>query len=164
MTQKIDRTTAKDPLIIAKQILWMRRDQSTTPMHILKQVYLCHGWLLGLASRTLIHEPVEAWQYGPVIPSVYHTYKIFRGDPVSAEPEDHGAELDDFQKFAITLVDAAYGHLTAVQLSALTHRPGTPWDVTQRTQGFGAIINDALILDHFSDLKTRFLPADILNA
>ncbi len=31
-------------------------------MQLIKLVYLCHGWTMGLYSRPLI-ENVEAWQY-----------------------------------------------------------------------------------------------------
>ena len=33
----------------AEHILWLRRQANadTTPMHVLKIVYMCHGWILG---------------------------------------------------------------------------------------------------------------------
>ena len=145
----IDHRNSKAPQIIADQILWVRRDRQTTPMHVLKLVYLCHGWLLGISDSALIHEPVEAWRYGPVIPSVYHAYKFFGGENIDVDPIDRSAEFDEDQLHSLKIVDAIYGHLSAIHLSALTHRPGTPWDVTQRRYGFGSIIGDQLIRDHF---------------
>ena len=44
-------------------------------MHVLKLVYVCHGWMLGIHGAPLITEPVEAWTYSPVVPTVYHRYK-----------------------------------------------------------------------------------------
>jgi uncharacterized phage-associated protein len=121
-------------------------------MHVLKLVYLCHGWLLGMCDRSLIYEPVEAWRYGPVVPSVYHVYKHFGGGHINADHVDRSTELDEDQLRSLEVVDAVYGHLNAVHLSALTHRPGTPWDVTVRSLGFGSTIQDSLIRDHFKTL------------
>ena len=145
-----DRQNAKSPQIVSDQILWLRRDrQMTTPMHVLKLVYLCHGWLLGSSNRILIYEPVEAWRYGPVVPSVYHVYKQFGGGNIDIEHVDRSSEFDQDQLEVFSFVDEVYGHLNAVQLSALTHRPGTPWDVTVRHYGYGHSIPNTLIRDHF---------------
>ena len=66
-------------ILVADQILWLRREIESTPMHMIKLVYLSHGWMLGLRERSLINEAVEAWRYGPVVPSVYHRFKSFVG-------------------------------------------------------------------------------------
>ena len=79
---------ALPPRTVAEQILWLRQDVPTTPMHVLKLAYLCHGWMLGVFGRGLIAEPAEAWRYGPVIPTVYHTYKSFRGEPIAVPLAD----------------------------------------------------------------------------
>ena len=63
---------AVSPILVAEQILWLRREIDTTPMHVIKLVYLAHGWMLGFTSRALINEAVEAWTYGPVVPSTYY--------------------------------------------------------------------------------------------
>ena len=58
------------PSVVADHILWLRSQRKlkpTTPMGIVKLVYLAHGWQLGWDGEPLINEPVEAWTYGPVI-------------------------------------------------------------------------------------------------
>jgi uncharacterized phage-associated protein len=149
---KIDYTHRKPPQLVSDQILWLRRSIATTPMHVLKLVYLCHGWALGLHDLALIHEPVEAWRYGPVVPSVYHTYKSFRGNAINAPAVDRSSEFSAQQMDAIELVHDVYSDFDAIQLSALTHRPGTPWDITRKKYGLGTPIPDELILEHFKEL------------
>ena len=149
----INRTNRKPPQLVSDQVLWLRRSLETTPMHVLKLVYLCHGWALGLHEMSLIHEPVEAWRYGPVVPSVYHTYKSFGGNPIDTTPTNRSGEFNSEQLEAIQLAHDVYGDFTAIQLSALTHRPGTPWDLTRKQYGLGAVIPDELILDHFKELQ-----------
>ena len=50
---------------------------SLTPMQVQKLVYFAHGWYLGLFGEPLIKESVQAWSYGPVIPSLYQEFKRF---------------------------------------------------------------------------------------
>ncbi len=125
-------------------------------MHLIKLVYLCHGWLLALDDRPLIFEQVEAWRYGPVVPSIYHAYKFFGGSPIDVDTSDRTGDFDDGQQQAIQFVDGTYGHLSAIQLSALTHRPGTPWDVTRRLYGIGYPIENSLIRNHFKEIADKW--------
>jgi len=98
-------------------------------MQVLKLVYLCHGWMLGLHGQELISDDVEAWQYGPVIPSLYHAMKHYRASPVTStleqpvdEPEFSAEEVD-----LIRQVFEQYGDYTGPQLSTITHKSGSPW-------------------------------------
>ncbi len=146
--------------IVAKQLLWLRRGIDTTPMHIIKLVYLAHGWLLGFEETPLIHEYVEAWKYGPVIPSLYHKYKIWGSEPIEGEVVDMSKRMDADQASLIEWVKGTYTELGGIQLSTLTHQPGTPWDITIQKDGEGAIIPDELIQKHFSDLSNKYFPDD----
>lgn len=141
---------AQSSKIVAKQILWLRQTVPTTPMHVIKLAYLCHGWMLGICGRPLIADEVEAWRYGPVVPLVYHTYKSFGGESIEVVVTDHRNEFDEQQ---IELMDAvlhAYRDHSAWSLSAITHQPGTPWHVVYRGGwGEGAIIPNKLIRKHY---------------
>lgn len=148
----IDNTGRKAPQIVSDQILWLRKGMGTTPMHVLKLVYLCHGWMLGRNKRALVYEQVEAWKYGPVIPSVYHTYKCFGGSQIEDAPVNRKWEFDGAQRRTIEFVHEVYGDLSAVQLSALTHRPGTPWDIVRKEKGLGSVIPNHVILRHYESL------------
>src|SRR4051794_28085835 len=53
-----------------------------TPMKVLKLVYIAHGWVLSSADAPLISESVQAWKFGPVIPSLYHYFKRYGASPV----------------------------------------------------------------------------------
>ena len=54
-----------------------------TPLHVNKLTYISHGYTLAIRSVPLIHDRIEAWQYGPVIPAIYHTLSRYgdAGDP-----------------------------------------------------------------------------------
>ena len=146
----------KDPSrsasLVAEQILWLRRSTISTPMHILKLAYLSHGWMLGLHDRALIVEPVEAWQYGPVIANLYHRYKAFGGDPITLEFIDRTDEFTKNQQAVIEGVVNVYFDASALELSNITHNPDTPWDIVRRNYGPGAIIPNELIREHYKRL------------
>ena len=138
------------PRTVAEQILWLRRDLPTTPMHVLKLVYLCHGWMLGIFGRGLISEPVEAWRYGPVVPTIYHVYKSFGGRQIEAMPTDQAHVFDADQTRLVAAVLLAYKEYSAWDLSAITHQPGTPWhEVYKGGRGEGSIIPNKLIQKHY---------------
>jgi uncharacterized phage-associated protein len=107
-------------------------ENEITPMRLVKLVYLSHGWYLGLTGDALIDQNPEAWQYGPVIPSVYHHYKHYRSSPIKnsnhfINPCDEINQTD--QKFLRSVWDTYQGH-SALDLSALTHQVNTPWFIT----------------------------------
>ena len=135
---------------VAEQVLWLRQDTDTTPMHVIKLVYLCHGWMLGICDRPLIVEPAEAWRYGPVVPVVYRAYKSFGGDPIDTVPTDRGEVFDGKQTELMAAVLRAYRKYTPWDLSAITHQPGTPWHAVYGDgRGAGAIIPNKLIRKYY---------------
>ena len=62
---------------IANLILDLDRDNGIRidPMKLQKLVYISHGWNLAIHGKPLISDPIQAWQYGPVIPVLYHEFK-----------------------------------------------------------------------------------------
>lgn len=142
-------THAVTPIIVAEHLLWHAGEASRilTPMQILKLVYIAHGWMLGLSSRPLINEPAEAWRYGPVVRSVYRRYRKYRGDPISEPRIDRKAHLDDGQQDLLRQVSENYRDYSGIQLSRLTHKPGTPWSIAWEA-GLLVIPNE-LIKDYY---------------
>src|SRR5688572_9338191 len=78
------------PIAIANYFIAksLESGKDLTPMKLVKLVYLAHGWYLGLTSKPLISEAVQAWKYGPVINSVYHTFKKYGNDQILALDND----------------------------------------------------------------------------
>lgn len=122
------------------------------PLQLIKLTYLCHGWMLGLYSRPLSAQPVEAWRYGPVIPDVYHGLKRHGTRPVNVLQDFPSSDFDELETDLIEQVFDVYSDFTGVQLSQLTHARGTPWYQTWYRTGRNSIIPDELIEEHFSEL------------
>lgn len=144
-----------DPKNVAEYMLWSGRQDGDplTPMQVLKLVYIAHGWNLGLTGRPLINEDVEAWKYGPVVPSVYHEFKRFGGAFITDCPTQQPQGFLPVEISIMHQVWKGYGKRSGVSLSSLTHQPGTPWDITIKRLGQGAVIPNDLIEEHYRSLS-----------
>lgn len=115
-------------------------DERVSPMKLLKLAYYAHGWHLAILDEPLIDEGVEAWQYGPVVKTLYHQFKEFGKsgidrlglvmDYVDGRFRKREPKIDTQDEELGLLFPrmwSIYGGYTAAQLSNATHADGTPW-------------------------------------
>ena len=101
-----------------------------THLQIQKLVYYAHAWMLALFDEPMIEDEIEVWRYGPVVPSVYYCLSHNRGGPVTATIPIHPEDNKKFTTKQSSLLEAVYeryGPMSGMELSALTHQKGTPW-------------------------------------
>lgn len=145
-----------DVLTVADAILKIAksRGKRLTPMQIVKLAYIAYGWYLALADKQLFNNRIEAWQYGPVIPDLYHATKSYGRRPIPFEdigPEDD-IELDAEDHAFLSSVVDKYGHMDGIALSYMTHKAGTPWTQVYSPYVRGAEIPNDLIEAHYKQL------------
>lgn len=128
--------------------------ETLTPLQLLKLVYISHGWSFPINGKGLIQERIEAWQYGPVVPDLYHAIKSFRGDPVRIPIADGDIELTAAEMSLVDAIYRTYGHYSGSQLSAMTHQPGTPWAVAWE-RGKNSEITNEMISAHYHQLSAE---------
>lgn len=141
----------KDARAVAQQILnecWAAGITGVTPMQLLKLVYIAQGYMLAKNDVPLISEPIEAWQYGPVVRSVYEALREFRSDPVTFVPYAPPVMFSPHELAIMRDVAHKYGGADGVRLSAATHQPGTPWSIAWNTSGMNSVIPNESI-KHF---------------
>ena len=134
-----------------------------TNMKLVKLVYIAHGWYLGLTGQPLLNEAVEAWKYGPVVPSVYHTFKEYGGAPIS-KIATYPNELGHTGEYALSgpelipflnKIWEVYGNHSGVDLSAMTHQNDTPWQKVWESKGWlsrSEAIPDNVIKQYYENL------------
>lgn len=105
------------------------KDQSGlfTPMKLQKLVYFAHGWNLGIHKQPLINEAVQAWDYGPVILTLYDQTKHYGNNKITKPISAPSVTLDQETEKLLNVVWDSYKKFTGIQLSNLTHELGTPW-------------------------------------
>lgn len=146
---------AYDVNLIANKLISMglEKNKPFTPMQIIKLVYICHGFMLGLYHRPLIKQPVNAWRYGPVINKLYDAMRCYGGSHVTELLSAEQKELDQDESYVVEQVFNKYHHLSGIALSTLTHRPNTPWDkVWNQLKSRKGIIPNDIIEDCYSKL------------
>lgn len=142
-----------------------------TPMKLQKLLYFAHGWHLGFDKGPLLSERIEAWQYGPVVRSVYSEFARYGNTPIDGRAVDSSirpaswwlgkpevvlspAKLECSDQATMQILDGvwnAYKKFTPIQLSTMTHESGTPWaNVTKDgTDSQKRDIPDEQIAEHF---------------
>jgi uncharacterized phage-associated protein len=139
-------------LIAAKKVCQVR-DWAVTNLEINKILYLGHMAMLGRSDgrSLLVIENFQAWDYGPVLPSVYHRTKAFGDDYVQdvfhAFPDIHGTPESDIIEEAV----GALSNMRPGQLIANTHWKGGAWAKFYRAGARGIIIPNDAILEEYRD-------------
>lgn len=131
-----------------------------TQMKLMKLVYIGFGWALALLDRELFSDRIEAWQHGPVIPSLYHEFKHFGARPItelamefdldsldSSIPEI--PEEDQDARLVLEKVWGIYKGFSANALRAKTHEDNTPWKAVWNEDERNIEIPRDLIGPHF---------------
>ncbi len=145
-----------DVLTVADAILKIAKGQgkTLTPMQLVKLTYIAHGWSLGLRKKDLFQNRIEAWQYGPVIPDLYHATKSYGRDPIPlsmiGNPSD--IQVSDDDRELLEAVFNRYGNLSGIDLSYLTHKSNTPWYQVYHPGIRNIEIPDELITKHYEEL------------
>ena len=91
-------------------------------------MYYQQGFHLAYFGTPLFDEDIVAWQYGPVVPSVYKEYKSFESNSISTSKE--GISLSDDEEELFNNVYEEYNQFSAVALMKMTHEE-SPWKTTE---------------------------------
>lgn len=129
-----------------------RDGKKLTNMKLQKLVYIAHGYYLVATGQPLISDSVKAWQWGPVIIDLYEALKRYGSGNVSNPVPAPAEQLSQLAIAVIELVWKAYGKFTGFQLSAITHKPNSPWSETWENWGHYDTISNDLIAQYYRTL------------
>jgi uncharacterized phage-associated protein len=132
------------------------------PLGIQVLVYFAHGWNLAIHGRPLLTQRIEAGENGPVIRDLYEEFGRFGFAPITGlatklkygpgsppEVEVEYPEVTDDPQTVSLLRDVwnAYKRFTSIQLSNMTHDPGSPWSLA--FDQHQPVIDDSLLQQYF---------------
>lgn len=173
----IEETMKTNALSVANYFidLAQRDNMPITQLGLMKRVYIAYGFCLAMLDKSIFDERfdrVEAWKYGPVIPSVYHSFKQHKDKPITEKtvamnwnPEKEEAEYitpkleDDEVKKVIDFVWNRYKGFTESEMVSLTHREGTPWSLCY-VPNMNAVIPDSFTKLYYQKLVRNILIAN----
>ena len=150
-------------IVVANEIIKLANSEKVdiTPMKLQKILYLANGLYYKRRGEKLIKEKFEAWNYGPVVRSVYAAYKDCKGNNID-EPVDELVHLQgltfvksssiEVEDDDLKIIKEAWDNsknLSAFTLSAWSHNKNSPWD-----KAFNADPKTPYILD--DDIKEYF--------
>lgn len=125
-------------------------------MKLQKLVYFTYGWYYAIFDRLLFDEKIHAWRFGPVVKSLYQKFRPFGKHPIKTEV----AEIPEFDDDVISVlrqVWKTYSPSTDLLLSAITHRPESPWRKVYYDYGrWNDAISPEMIRDYFKTLMNKY--------
>lgn len=126
-----------------------------------KLLYFAQGCYLSRTGHSLFSDAIEAWEHGPVVPAIYHKYKIYgRNSIMSVDGSYTHAAFSDEELESLIDVATYMGALTSSDLVSKTHDAGTPW--RKMYDGQNAVLPLWLIKTYFAEhpVPTFSAPTD----
>lgn len=137
-------------------------EERLTNLKLNKLLYYAQGCSYQRYGKPIFSDEIEAWQYGPVIPDVYKKFQPCGKNPI--QDFDAVYDMTDDEKDLLIDVAREYGRFSGSGLVTMTHKKGTPWEITYKPQEKNIIIPKELIAKYFrgeeSNLPTLNLEFD----
>ena len=96
-----------------------------TNLKLQKLLYYAQGCHLAVYGKPLFGEDIEAWDWGPVVPEVYHSFKVCGRHPIDDTYGDDVA-IDTRNAEFLNVISEKFGRYSASMLMRLTHQEA-PW-------------------------------------
>ena len=146
-----------NPLSVANEFIRLNGG-AMNQMRLQKLIYFAHGWNLAVNRQPLVAATIEAWDGGPVVRRLWNHLRDYGhnaeggllAEPAKGTP--YRAELSAEERAVIDHVWRKYGNYTGLQLSEMTHQPGTPWTNAYFRGGRNSPLSNSDILQHFTEM------------
>ncbi len=141
----------------------LKENKPITQIKLQKLLYFAHGFYLVLNETPLVIEQIEAWHYGPVIPSIYHKFKKWKNQHIKEVSifQYENAIIKEEDINFLDLVWHKFSHYTASQLVELSHEKNGPWYIAIQKSKIlvGCIVPNISMrnIDIYKYFKERFL-------
>ncbi len=95
-------------------------------MKLQKLLYFAQGHALAVLGKSLFAEEFEAWEHGPVLPSIYKKYKKYGAEKITPPTSLNLKNFTAEEKNLLDQVWQVYGGYSAWGLRNLSHNT-PPW-------------------------------------
>lgn len=109
----------------------LNENNDLTNLKLQKMLYFAQVEYLKEKGVPLFDDPIEAWQYGPVVPVVYDWLKFCGAYQISKFDVETSADgLDEATIDFLERIWKKYSRYSAFGLVDKTHEPGSVWSKT----------------------------------
>lgn len=117
--------------------------RSISNLKLQKILYFLQAEFLVAKNRPCFAENIEAWDFGPVVPEVYHKFKVYGGASIPyIGKETLPPFLEQDQSLMNGIIDEC-SQYSASTLVEITHNQ-TPWKAAYRPYVNAVISNDSI--------------------
>lgn len=140
-------------LSVAKHIIRRcdKLGRTISNLKLQKILYFVQAEFLVNAHKPCFNEAIEAWSFGPVVPEVYHAYKVYGSANIPVRAADGIELISKADQNRINLMVDECSKYSASQLVEITHHQD-PW-LQAYEQGFNREITKEHMKQYFSDVK-----------
>ncbi len=126
-----------------------------TNLQLQKILYIAQLFSYGLRGSPIFNNSIEAWDYGPVVPEVYHQLKYAGNAPIPSFlfPEEDCTDLKE--KEFINKISSMVKGLEGWELVAITHRDGGAWKKTYQPGIKHLIITPQAMKEEYKELWSQ---------
>ena len=96
------------------------------PVKLQELVYISYGWCWVLLRKELFSDVIQAWEFCPVSPVVWHAFKNQGSKIRTSYPIQ--IFIDEEIKEVLDAIYRVYVVKKSSKALTITHAPGTPWD------------------------------------
>jgi uncharacterized phage-associated protein len=120
-------------------------ENDLTNLKLQKILFYAQAEHLAAHGSPLFGDEIEAWQYGPLVNSVYDWLKGCGSYPITTfDVKTDASQIDSAQAKFLDEVWNRYGRYSAGYLVTKTHEPGQPWSQVYEKGRNNVIGNDLL--------------------
>lgn len=127
--------------------------QYISNLKLQKILYFIQAEFLVAKEEPCFKEPIEAWDFGPVVPEVYYQYKVYGGGLIPA-PKSRKYFFNEQDKQLIQGIINECARYSSAALVDITHKQ-KPWkiayDKNRRYSNFKGQISNESIYNFFKE-------------
>ena len=124
--------------------------EGVTNLKLQKVLYFAQAYYLAKIGRPIFSNTIEAWEFGPVVPDVYHKLKKYGNNPIVSEKDNTKISTED--KENLKNVWEIFGDYSASKLVDITHSH-KPW--VEAYHSSNAEISNEAIKDYYTPLLNK---------
>lgn len=154
INQKDEKGGVMKALDVAARVInrCIEIDKPVSNLKLQKVLYFLDLWhLIHTKERLITDEDFQAWQYGPVLPSVYKKYALYAGNPIDSKIK---GDIPEFTLENEKLQNHLYGYLDLLadvdpwELVRVSHKEDQPWYKTYHSDGDKSTISNDLLEEY----------------